>query len=46
MLIASTAYKDTAVTAGSTYYYVVTSVSASSAESSYSNEAKAVVPTP
>jgi hypothetical protein len=37
-------YSDNSVNAGSTYYYVVTSIDASGVESAYSNEAKAVVP--
>jgi hypothetical protein len=37
-------YNDTSVTAGSTYYYVVTSIDANGVESAYSNEAKAAVP--
>ena len=45
-LEASTAYTDSTVQSGTTYYYVVTAVDSSGAESSYSNEATAVVPTP
>ena len=41
---ASTAYSDTAVQAGQTYYYVVTGVSAQGTESAYSNQVTAVVP--
>lgn len=37
-------YTDTSVTAGSTYYYVVTSINASGVESSYSNEVAATIP--
>jgi Legume lectin domain/Transmembrane protein 131-like N-terminal/Abnormal spindle-like microcephaly-assoc'd, ASPM-SPD-2-Hydin len=37
-------YNDTSVTAGSTYYYVVTSIDSNGVESAYSNEAKAAVP--
>jgi hypothetical protein len=40
-----TSATDNNVTSGATYYYVVTAVS-SSAESSYSNQAKAVIPVP
>ena len=43
---ASTSYKDSNVRAGSTYYYVVTAVNSSGAESAYSNQAQAAVPTP
>lgn len=42
----STAYSDNSVQAGQTYYYVVTAVDGSGAESVYSNQAQAVVPTP
>jgi hypothetical protein len=42
----STSYSDTTVAAGTTYYYVVTAVDSSSNESAYSNQAKAVVPSP
>ncbi|HVO60701.1 MAG TPA: choice-of-anchor D domain-containing protein [Terriglobales bacterium] len=42
----STSDVDYAVTAGQTYYYVVTAVNASSQESGYSNQVKAVVPYP
>ena len=44
VLEASTTFTDSNVTAGQTYYYVVTSVDSSSHESGYSNEAKAAVP--
>ncbi len=37
-------YSDTSVTAGSTYYYVVTSVDSAGLESSYSNQVTAVIP--
>jgi hypothetical protein len=43
---ASAAYTDNTVSGGQTYYYVVTSVDSSGAESAYSNQAKAVVPSP
>jgi len=43
---ASTGYSDGTVQAGSTYYYVVTSVDGSGNESVYSNQAQATVPTP
>jgi hypothetical protein len=45
-LIAVVAFTDTTVQAGQTYYYVATSVNASNAESSYSNEISATIPTP
>lgn len=45
-LDASTSYTDTTVSAGTTYYYVVTAVDSSSNESAYSNQATAVVPSP
>jgi len=45
-LNATTAYTDTTVQAGLTYYYVTTAVDASGVESAYSNQAQAVVPTP
>lgn len=37
-------YTDTSVQAGQTYYYVVTSVNSSNAESVYSNEVSATIP--
>jgi hypothetical protein len=43
---ASTTYTDSTVLAGSTYYYVVTAVDGSGNESTYSNQAQAVIPTP
>jgi fibronectin type 3 domain-containing protein len=46
VLKASTAYTDTAIQAGQTYYYVTTAVDASGDESGYSNEVMAVIPTP
>jgi fibronectin type 3 domain-containing protein len=45
-LITSTSFVDTAVTGGSTYYYVVTAVDSTGVESAYSTEASATVPTP
>jgi fibronectin type 3 domain-containing protein len=42
--VAATAYADTAVQAGQTYYYVVTSVNSSNEESAYSAEVSALVP--
>jgi len=41
-----TAYSDTSVAAGQTYYYVATAVNESGAESAYSNEAQGVIPSP
>jgi hypothetical protein len=43
-LDASTAYTDSTVQSGQTYYYVVTAVDGSGNESAYSNQATAVVP--
>jgi hypothetical protein len=43
---ASTNYTDSAVQAGQTYYYVTTAVDAQGTESSYSNEAQAVISNP
>ncbi|MGH9498261.1 MAG: choice-of-anchor D domain-containing protein [Terriglobales bacterium] len=40
----NTNYTDTTVTNGSTYYYVTTAVDSNSQESTYSNEAQAVIP--
>ena len=45
-LDASTTYTDDSVQSGQTYYYVTTAVNESGAESSYSNEAQGVIPTP
>jgi hypothetical protein len=45
-LDATTAYTDSTVTSGTTYYYVATAVNSSSEESGYSNQATAVIPTP
>jgi hypothetical protein len=45
-LIPVVTFTDTTVQAGQTYYYVATSVNASNAESSYSNEISATIPTP
>jgi hypothetical protein len=45
-LDSTTAYTDTSVLAGQTYYYVTTSVDGSGMESGYSNEAQAVIPSP
>jgi len=43
---ATTTATDGNVTSGTTYYYVVTAVDSNNAESSYSNQAQAVVPVP
>jgi hypothetical protein len=40
------AYTDSAVSAGQTYYYVVTSVDSTGTESTYSNQVQAVIPSP
>jgi hypothetical protein len=42
----STSYIDNSVTAGRTYFYVVTAVDSGGTESVYSNQAQAVIPTP
>lgn len=44
--IAATTYTDTTVTAGNTYYYVVTAVSGNGLESVYSNQASATIASP
>jgi fibronectin type 3 domain-containing protein len=43
-LLSSAFYIDATVASGQTYYYVVTEVSSTGAESAYSNEASAIVP--
>jgi len=43
-LVGSVTYSDTTVQNGSTYYYVTTAVDSSGDESSYSNQATAVIP--
>ena len=45
-LEASTAYSDTNVLAGKTYFYVVTAVDGGGTESGYSNQVKAIIPSP
>jgi hypothetical protein len=45
-LDATPAYSDDSILAGQTYYYVATAVDGSGMESSYSNEAQAVIPSP
>lgn len=42
--ITAETYNDTTVTAGTTYYYVVTAVDSAGAQSGYSNQVTAVVP--
>ena len=44
--LATTAFSDTNVASGRTYYYVATAVDTSNNESAYSNQAMAPVPTP
>jgi hypothetical protein len=44
--VAATRYLDLSVQAGQTYYYVVTAVDSNNAESEYSNEVPATIPTP
>jgi Abnormal spindle-like microcephaly-assoc'd, ASPM-SPD-2-Hydin/Cep192 domain 4 len=44
--VTSLSYTDTSVTAGSTYYYVVTSEDSSGVQSVYSNQVSATIPTP
>ena len=46
VLDASTNFTDSSVQGGQNYYYVTTSVDSSGAQSSYSNEIQAVIPTP
>ncbi|WP_353063331.1 choice-of-anchor D domain-containing protein [Tunturibacter psychrotolerans] len=43
-VVATTSYTDSAVTSGTTYYYVVTATAPSGAESAYSNQISAKVP--
>jgi hypothetical protein len=43
---ATTAFSDTSVASGRTYYYVATAVDINDSESAYSNQAMAPVPTP
>jgi len=42
----STTYTDSTVQAGTTYYYVTTAVDGGGTESTYSNQVRAVIPTP
>jgi hypothetical protein len=45
-LDSTTAYTDSTIVSGQTYYYVATAVSSESQESEYSNQATAVIPSP
>lgn len=45
-LLTTTSFTDSTVASGTTYYYVATAVDANNYESAYSNQAKAIVPTP
>ena len=45
-LDAQTIYDDVSVSSGQTYYYVTTAVDGTGLESTYSNQVKAVIPTP
>lgn len=45
-LISATSFNDNNVQAGQTYFYVTTAVNTSSAESTYSNQAQVLVPSP
>ena len=45
-VVTNLAYTDTTVVSGNTYHYAVTAVDALGAESPFSNEATAVIPTP
>ena len=45
-LVSGTSYTDTSVSAGRTYYYVMTAVNGSDAESGYSNQVTAAIPAP
>jgi hypothetical protein len=44
--VATTAFVDSSVSSGRTYYYVTTAVDSNNMESTYSNQATAVVPNP
>lgn len=46
VLNASTSYIDTSVKSGATYYYVSTAVAGAGSESTYSNQVRAVIPSP
>jgi fibronectin type 3 domain-containing protein len=42
--LSTTAYTDTSVSAGQTYYYVATDLSSAGEESAYSNQVTAAIP--
>jgi fibronectin type 3 domain-containing protein len=44
--VATTSYTDSTVTAGATYFYVVTAVDSAGNESAFSSEVSATIPTP
>jgi fibronectin type 3 domain-containing protein len=44
--VTTVSYADRTVASGRTYYYVTTAVDTNNVESSYSNQATAVVPNP
>jgi fibronectin type 3 domain-containing protein len=43
-LVGSIQFTDSTVTAGQTYYYVVTAVDSNNVESTFSNQATAIIP--
>ena len=43
-LVGSVQFTDNTVTSGQTYYYVVTAVDSSNVESTFSNQATAIIP--
>jgi len=45
-LLPSTSYSDASVQSGATYFYVTTAVDSSDLESAYSNQARAMIPSP
>ena len=45
-IVANTAYRDTQVQSGRTYYYVSTAVDSNNVESAYSNQTTSVIPSP
>jgi fibronectin type 3 domain-containing protein len=45
-LVSGTTYTDPTVQPGQTYYYVATAMDSANLESQYSNQVKAVVPSP
>jgi fibronectin type 3 domain-containing protein len=45
-LVGSLTYTDSTVQAGQTYFYVVTAVDSTGAESTYSTQASGAIPTP